>query len=199
MAYIGSGLNTLDPTFDERLQITYETSMKKGLWQGTYASSDRREYWAEASHAWFYPNGAGSFDRFGNTRQALKQYDPGLATLLAEVYGDKGWQYTPVESRTHQPHLQGFNPKDSPTFDGWSELAALYRQLRTDPSSDGGGEWVNLDPYKPNQLSRLTKSKVIGDLTTIVFVNFTQADVLLYEVTSAGTERYLEPLCSRSH
>ena len=184
------GLNTLDPTFDKRLQIIYEASMKKGLWQGTYAASDRREYWAEATHAWFYPNGAGNFDRFGNTRQALKEYDPGMATLLAEVYGDKDWQYTPVETRTHQPHLQGFNPKDSPTFDGWPELAALYRQLRTDPSSDGGGEWINLDPYKPNQLPRLTRSNVLGDLTTIAFVNFTQADVLLYEVTSDGTELY---------
>ena len=29
------GLNTLDPTFDERLQMTYEAAMKKGLWQGT--------------------------------------------------------------------------------------------------------------------------------------------------------------------
>ena len=66
------GLSTLDPTFDKRLQITYEASMKKRLWQGTYAASDRREYWAEATHAWFYPDGAGSFDLFGNTRQALK-------------------------------------------------------------------------------------------------------------------------------
>ena len=184
------GLNTLDLTFDDRLRVTYEAAIKKGLWQGTYASADRREYWAEASHAWFYPNGAGSFDRFGNTRQALKEYDPELATLLAEVYGDKDWQYTPVETRTHQPHLSGFNPQNSPIFDGWPELAALYQQLRTDPSSDGGGEWINLDPYKPNQLPRLTQSNVLGGLTTIAFVNFTQADVLLYEVTSAGTERY---------
>ena len=66
------GLNTLDPTFDDRLQITYEAAIKKGLWQGTYASSDRREYWAEGTQAWFHPNGAGSFNRFGNTRQALK-------------------------------------------------------------------------------------------------------------------------------
>ena len=123
--------------------------MQKGLWQGTYAASDRREYWAEASHAWFHPNGAGSFDLFGNTRRALKQYDPGLATLLAEVYGDKDWQYTPVETRTHQPHLHGFNPKDSPTFDGWPELAALYRQLRTDPSSDGG-----VSTYEAQQTAR---------------------------------------------
>ena len=173
------GFKTLDPTFDKRLQITYEASMKKGLWPGTYASRDRREYWAEATHAWFHPNGTGSFDSFGDTRQALKQYDPGLATLLAEVYGDKDWQYTPVEKRTHQSHLQGFNPNDSPTFDGWPELAALYRQLRTDPSSDGGGEWVNLKPYSPDQLSRLTKP--LGDTSMwVVFVNFTQADVFYF-------------------
>ena len=183
------GLNTLDPTFDKRLQITYEVSMKKGLWRGTYASSDRREYWAEATHAWFYPNGAGSFDRFGSTRWALKEYDPELATLLAEVYGDRGWRYTPIETRTHQLYLSGFNPQDSPTFDGWPELAALYRQL-SNPSSKGGGEWVNLKQYSPNQLSRLTKSGVPGGTTTMVFVNFTKADVLLYGVHSNGAEEY---------
>ena len=183
------GLNTLDPTFDKRLQITYEASMKKGLWRGTYASSDRREYWAEATHAWFYPNGAGSFDRFGSTRWALKEYDPELATLLAEVYGDRGWRYTPIETRTHQLYLSGFNPQDSPTFDGWPELAALYRQL-SNPSSNGGGEWVNLKQYSPNQLSRLTKSGVPGGTTTMVFVNFTKADVLLYGIHSNGAEGY---------
>ena len=183
------GLNTLDPTFDKPLRITYEAAMKKGLWRGTYASSDRREYWAEATHAWFRPNGAGSFDRFGNTRQALKQYDPELSTLLAEVYGDREWRYTPVGTRTHQPHLHGFNPQDSPTFDGWPELAALYRQL-SDPNSDGGSEWVNLKLYNPELIPRLTKSNVLRDTTTVVFVNFTKADVLLYEVHSNGTEGY---------
>ena len=47
------GFNTLDPSFDERLQDTYEAAMKKGLWNGTYASSDRKEYWAEGTQAWF--------------------------------------------------------------------------------------------------------------------------------------------------
>ena len=183
------GLNTLDPTFDNRLRITYERAMRKGLWQGTYASSDRREYWAEATHAWFYPNGASSFDRFGNTRQGLKEYDPELATLLAEVYGNHQWQYTPIGTRNRQPHLQGFNPQNSPTFDGWPELAVLFQQLR-DPKSDDSGEWVNLKAYTPNQLSRLNESSTLADSTTIIFVNFTQADVLVYEVAPDGMERY---------
>ena len=184
------GLNTLDPAFDERLQITYEMAMKKGLWRGTYASADRKEYWAESTQAWFHPDGGHSFSRFGSTRQALKEYDPGLAALLTEVYGDSGWRYTPVETRTHLPHLQGFDSQDAPTFEGWPELEALYLQLRTDPSSDGGGKWVNLEQYNPNQLLHLTKSSVPGDTSIIIFVNFTQDDLLLYWVDSDGTEQY---------
>ena len=172
------GLNTLDPTFEGRLRITYEAAMKKGLWQGTYASRDMREYWAEATQAWFHHNAPGSFDRFGNTRRALKEYDPELATLLTEVYGDREWRYTLVKTRIHQPHLQGFNPKDSPTVQGWPELEAFYHQLR-DPNSDGGDGWVNLKPYSPDQRSRLTKP--LGDTSMwVVFVNFTQADVFYF-------------------
>ena len=183
------GLKIADPSFDDRLRITYEAAMQKGLWRGTYASSDRREYWAEGTQAWFHPNGAGSFNRFGNTRQALKAYDPGLATLLTEIYRDAEWRYTPVETRTDLPHLQGFNPQDSPTFVGWPELAALYQQLKN-PNSDGGGEWVNLKPYNPDKLSSLTESNVLGDTTALAFVNLSKVDVLLYGVHSDGTEGY---------
>ena len=186
------GLNTLDPTFDKRLKMTYETAMEKGLWQGTYASTDRREYWAEGSQAWFHPNSHASFDHFGNTRQALKTYDPGLAVLLTEVYGDHQWRYTPVTDRIDQPHLQGINPQSFPTFptiEGWTELEALYRQLNK-PYSDGGGAWVNLERYDPQLLPSLTKSNVVGAATCVIFVNLSRDDVLLYAVHSDGTEIY---------
>ncbi|MDE0324905.1 MAG: WD40 repeat domain-containing protein [Candidatus Poribacteria bacterium] len=183
------GLSALDPTFDERLRITYEAAMKKGLWQGTYASVDRREYWAEGTQAWFNPNGAGSFSRFGNTRQTLKTYDPDLAALLTEIYGDSEWRNTPILTRTGLPHLQGFNPQDSPTFGGFPELAALFQELR-DPNSDGGGEWVNLKSYHPDKLSSLTESNVLGDTTAAIFVNLSKVDVLLYRVDPNGTEEY---------
>lgn len=184
------GFNTLDPTFDERLQMTYEAAMEKGLWQGTYSSSNRREYWAEGTHAWFFPNGfVRSFGRSGNTRRALKAYDPELATLLTEVYGDSEWRYTLIETRTDLPHLQGFNPQDSPTFEWWPELVALNQQMG-DPNSDGDGNWVDLEPYNPSELPRLTKLNPISDLTTIIFVNFTETEVLFYEVDSDGIEHY---------
>ena len=183
------GLNTIDPAFDSRLKIAYDAAMEKGLWQGTYASSGRGEYWAESTQAWFYPKGWHSFNNYGNTRQALKEYDPGLAALLAEVYGDSEWRYTPLAMRTHLPHLQGFNPQDSPTFQGWPELEAVYRQL-SNPDSDGGGRWVDLRPYDPSLLPSLNKSRTAGSPTGIAFINLTQADVLLYGVRYDGTEEF---------
>ena len=183
------GLNTFDPTFEERLNTTYKTAMERGLWSGTYASSDMREYWAEGTMGWFHPNGRGSFSRFGNTRQALKAYDPGLAALLSEVYGDTEWRYTPVTDRLDQPHLQGFDPQDSPTVVGFPELEAVYQQLR-DPYSDGGGRWVDLKPYDPTLLPNLIESITFGPRTMFVLVNLSGEDVLLYKVSPNGTERY---------
>ena len=183
------GLNTVDSTFDNRLQIAYAAAIEKGLWQGTYASSDRGEYWAVGTRAWFYPNVGDSSYNYGNTRQALKEYDPGLAALLAEVYGDSGWRYTSPAARIHLPHLQGFNPQDSPTFQGWPELEAVYQQLRN-PNSDGGGRWVDLGPYDPSLLPSLSESRTFGPRTHIAIVNLTQADVLLYKVRYDGTEKF---------
>ena len=181
------GLNTVDPTFDNRLQIAYAAAIEKGLWQGTYASSNRGEYWAEATQAWFYPKGASSFK--GNTRQVLKNYDPGLAALLAEIYGDSEWRYTPLATRTHLPHLQGFDPQDSPTFQGWPELEAVYRQL-SNPDSDGGGRWVDLRPYDPSLLPSLSESRTAGPRTTVAFVNLTRSYVLVYPVGYDGTPEF---------
>ena len=182
------GLNMIDPTFDDRLQIAYNAAMAKGLWQGTYASSERREYWAEATQTWFYPHGTSSFYRFGNTRQALKAYDPNLAALLAEIYGDDDWRYTPLATRTHLPHLQGFDPQDTPTYHGFPELEELFRQFRN-PNSDGGNNWVDLTPYDPSLLPSLNESRTHGPYVMVGFINLTDADVFVYPVAPNGTAR----------
>ena len=182
------GLDTIVPTFDNQLKVAYDAAMEKGLWQGTYAATDRREYWAEGTHAWFYPMGRGSFNN-GNTRQALKAYDPGLAALLTEVYGDTGWHYTPPAVRTHLPHLRGFDPQDSPMYRGWPELEELYLQF-SNPNSNGDGRWTDLRPYDSSLLSGLNESRTAGAHTTVAFVNRTQANVLIYWVDRDGTEGF---------
>ena len=184
------GLPTIDPTFDNRLKGAYDAAIAKGLWEGTYASSDRREYWAEGTQAWFHPQGFSSISGIGSTRQALKTYDPRLAALLAEVYGDSDWRYTPPAVRTHLPHLQGFDPQSAPTFQGWPKLEELERQFYN-PSSDGGDYWVDLRPYDPNLLPRLNQSRTAGSPSEgIAFVNLTQARILVYWAGYDGTADY---------
>ena len=186
------GLTIVDPTFDNRLQRAYDAAMVNGLWQGTYAASNSWEYWAEGTHAWFYPQSVeGSFT--GDTRQALKKYDPPLVSLLTEIYGDSNWSYTPPRERTHLPHLQGFNPQDAPTFQPPQELVETYKKFRN-PSNDGDGKWVDLRPYDPSFLHSLHDPRVTGSHTMIAFINLTQADMLVYPVGGDGTARFWKRL-----
>ena len=188
------GLNTVDPGFDDRLRKAFDAAIAKGLWKGTYASTNRREYWAEAVQAWF--NAQFEFLDI-NTRAELKEYDPELAKLLAEVFGDTDWQYTLPATRTHLPHLQGFDPQDSPKFEWPPELVACYEQL-FEPDGDGGDKWVDLDRYDPSQLSSLRSPRYeTGEteiITEIIFVNESGATITYYWIDPDGTERYISHL-----
>ena len=185
-----NGLNAMDPGFDNRVQTAFEAAIAKGLWKGTFASTNRREYWAEGVQAWFNTQ----FEFLDiNTRTKLKDYDPELAKLIAEVFGDTDWRYTPPTTRTHLPHLQGFNPQDSPTFEWPPELVACYQQL-FEPDGDGGDKWVNLDPYNPSQLSRLRSPSNKTGETEIIFVNESGAAIAYYRIDPDGTERYISYL-----
>ena len=71
----------LDPTFDDRLEAAYRAATDKGLWKGTYAGSNREEYWAEGVQDWFDNNRENdALHNHVNTRAELKEYDPALAS-----------------------------------------------------------------------------------------------------------------------
>ena len=179
----GWGLNRIDSTFDSRLETMYNAALKEGLYQERYAGSNRWEYWAEGVGSWF--NGPNRDSNVAHTRLALKKYDPRLAKLLTEVFGDRNWRYTPPATRTHLPHLQGFNPQEAPIYQRPPELLELEKQLR-DPNSDGGGKWVNLKLYDPRGLSHLQKLTTGGNRTDFLFGNLTGTDLALYSFNADG-------------
>ena len=188
------GLSTVDPDFDKRLEVLYEKAMEKGLWKGTYASTNKEEYWAEGTQSWFNANRENDAQHnHVSKREILKDYDPELATLLTEIYGDTNWRYTTALTRSDLPHLQGFNPKNSPKFEWPAELASSYEQL-FDPNSEDDEKWVDLNRYEPNQLSQLQYflhlSKENGDHSAILFVNKTAADITYYWIDADGNESY---------
>ncbi|MFO0936450.1 MAG: peptidylprolyl isomerase [Gemmataceae bacterium] len=119
----GTGMNRVDPTFDERLKAAFERATKSGLWKNTYAGSNRQEYWAEGTQCWFDDNAPpDALHNAIRTRVQLKEYDAGLAALCREVYGDRAWKYVRPALRTplDRTHMPGYDAAKLPRF-RWKE------------------------------------------------------------------------------
>ena len=113
------GLNRVDPSFEERLREAWEGAKEQGLWRGTYAITNPGEYWAEAVQSWFDDNRANdALHNRVNTRAELVEYDPALATLCGEVFGDGEWRYQKPRYRGPggQVHLASIDPANAPHF-----------------------------------------------------------------------------------
>ncbi len=90
------GMARISPGFEAELLDAYHSAKQAGLWDGAYAMTDHKEYFAEGTQSWFDCNA--SPNRYHNeirTRKALKKYDPHLAKLLKQAYGDNDWRYEP--------------------------------------------------------------------------------------------------------
>jgi hypothetical protein len=110
------GLVNVDPTFDDRLKKAWQGALKRGLWASTYASTNHHEYWAEGVQSWFNNNREPDHDHnHVNTRKELREYDPALAKLCEEVFGDTELVYTKPGTRL-TGHLAGYDPSEAPTF-----------------------------------------------------------------------------------
>ena len=112
------GLSATDPTFDDRLEETFQQAMEDGLWEGMYAATNRHEYWAEGVQSYFDTNQRPDHTHNEvNTRAELIEYDPRLATLCREVFGENDWSYVaPEEREPASAHLEGYDPNSAPTF-----------------------------------------------------------------------------------
>ncbi len=114
------GVVNVDETFDARVKKAYDTAMAKGLWSGKYASVNHHEYFAEGVQSWFDNNRQPDHDHnHVDTRKELIEYDPGLADLCREVFGDTKLTYTKPTTRLHG-HMAGYDPSKAPKFQ-WPE------------------------------------------------------------------------------
>jgi len=114
------GLSNVDATFDRRVKASFDAAMKAGMWKGKYASVNHHEYFAEGVQSWFDNNRENDHDHnHVNTRAELLDYDPGLAALCREVFGDTVLKYTKPTTRLTD-HLNGYDPTKAPKFE-WPE------------------------------------------------------------------------------
>ena len=124
------GLLNVDPTFDTRLKATYAAAMKAGLWKGKYASVNHHEYFAEGVQSWFDNNRVNDHDHnHVHLRSQLIEYDPGLAAMCREVFGDTELKYTKPTTRL-TGHMAGYDPAKAPKFEWPARLAAANKQIK---------------------------------------------------------------------
>jgi hypothetical protein len=122
------GMTNVDPTFDSRLQKTYDEAMKTGLWKRKYASVNHHEYFAEGVQSWFDNNREEDHDHnHVNTREELRAYDPGLAAMCREVFGDTELRYAKPVTRLTE-HMTGYDPEKAPSF-VWPERLKNAKDL----------------------------------------------------------------------
>jgi hypothetical protein len=120
------GMVRIDKSFDDRLKKAYQSAMENGLWKGVYASTNHHEYFAEGVQSWFNNNRPPDHDHnHVDTRKELKEYDPALAALCEEVFGETDLVYTKPNTRL-TGHLAGYDPKLAPRFE-WPERLTKQR------------------------------------------------------------------------
>ena len=124
------GLLNVDPTFDTRLKASYNAAMKAGLWKGKYASVNHHEYFAEGVQSWFDNNRVNDHDHnHVHLRSQLIEYDPGLAAMCREVFGDTELRYTKPATRL-TGHMAGYDPAKAPGFEWPARLARARKQIK---------------------------------------------------------------------
>lgn len=123
------GMNNVDPTFDQRVKAAYDSAMSNGLWKGKYASVNHHEYFAEGVQSWFDDNRENDHDHnHVNTRTELIEYDPRLAELCREVFGDTEFRYTKPATRL-TGHLTGYDPSQAPKFEFPQRLEEIRKLI----------------------------------------------------------------------
>ena len=169
------GLNAIDDNFNATLESYYDQAMAEGLWEGTYAATNPREYFAEGVQSWFGTNRENDSEHNDiDTREELVSYDGRLAGLLAEVFAGNQWQYQgPLTRQSDTEHLQGFDRSSAGEF-SWPE-----RLLNVDISSGPGidPDLPTLDNVLTEDWENITSPSTDAAEAVITFSNQTETTV----------------------
>lgn len=97
------GINSVEPGFEQRLETVWNNAKKKGLWNNTYAISNKEEYFAECVQSFFNCNRwsvpANGVHNGINRCAKLKEYDPEMYCLLCNYFDEIE---IPVNNKIHE-------------------------------------------------------------------------------------------------
>ena len=188
------------PDFQERLDKCFELAGEEKIWEGTYASTNVYEYWAEGVQSWFDTNRENDHDHGTiDTRRELKESDPRLARLIGEILGKNDWRYQkPQDRKKSSSHLKGFDLKKEKPF-AWPERFARWKR-------DFDKGLVSLAPdgspviktVKQNDKT-VIKSAYSRKRSMLYFHNLSQKSMILEWIDFEGNPRQSRILRHRDH
>ncbi len=188
------------PNFQKKLDQCFELAGKEKIWEGTYASTNVFEYWAEGVQSWFDTNRENDHDHgYIDTREELKKSDPRLAGLISEILGETEWRYQrPQDRKEPSTHLKGFVLKKEKAF-VWPERFARWKK-------DFDKGLVSLAPEGSptiNTLQRkdktVQKSNYSKKRSILYFHNLTQKSIVLEWIDFEGNPSQSRTLRHRDH
>ena len=178
------GLNTVDETFQSRLEKTFNRATIAGLWRGKYAGTNPSEYWAEGVQSWFDTNREDDHEHnHVDTREELKEHDPALAALVESVFGDKDWRYTKPGMRSEMEHLAGFDVDTAPEFSWPVSVVAAYE------AHERGDGLARVDCRPISELARKAKTVGGGESIKLRFENKTEKRLSILWIGHDGKRR----------
>ena len=191
---------SIHPDFQDRLEKCFDLATKEKIWEGTYASTNVYEYWAEGVQSWFDTNRENDHDHGTiDTRRELKESDPRLARLIHDILGPNKWRYRKPQDRAKpSSHLKGFDLKKEKPF-AWPERFARWKR-------DFDKGLVSLAPegtpiLKTSDRNKQTvqKSKYSRKRSMLYFHNLSQKSIVLEWIDFEGKPRQSRTLRHRDH
>lgn len=177
------GINSIDDSFQGKLENAFNRASLKGLWKSKYAGTNPSEYWAEGVQSWFDTNRENDHDHnHVNTREELREHDPELAALVKSIFGDSEWRYVNPKNRKELRHLASFDRENAPVFAWPADLTVAYEALQ----SGKDREQLKLNPGKvPPEIV----SGGVGGGVRLRFDNLTSGTIRAFWIDVAGKRK----------
>jgi hypothetical protein len=193
-------LNQIDPLFQKKIERCFEQATKQKIWEGTYASTNVNEYWAEGVQSWFNTNRENDREHGQiNTRKELKEQDPGLAALIKHILGDTDWRYQlPQNRKTISPHLVGFQADKEKPFVWPKKLVQWKKDFDSGQiglAPEGSPQVKGLSAQHPSvQRSNFSKKR-----NQLFFRNLSSREIYLEWIDFDGNPKQTKILRPRDH
>ena len=111
-----------------RVKGAYDNAIRSGRWGNSFATTNRFEFFAEATELWFEAidtTGSGTISSsyaaelrfYPATHEDFVQREPQITSLIEEVFGNPPHRSKPARETLHLHHLEGYDHILTPQYD----------------------------------------------------------------------------------